>query len=465
MYANNPLDQWQNLTGRGQTVHSQSQGLPRLDCFVAPTMPIVHALEDDEDEATETREVPTSTASLAVTGAFLSESLTDWGTPSFFDYDVMGRPFTPATKGGKTCGLRVTPARRRELWGLDPLPAEPLQDPLTRAEIAAEHEEATAAAQEGEPMVLAWNGDEPDTYRLIPQSEWRLDLHAHPDIREIHREREEREAEAREADAASPQEPEPEEQNNLDPEAYRAQLRNALDQAMGGDATHLTTFRARNEEQQSPSSGERPMSWFYGPSYMRGQETQEVFLRSTRLSGEREGLLIDPGAFDNLAGSRWVDRMRQLGYEGTYQEIRPIGVEGVGAQGQQATQSIQVRGHVRSLDGQTHSARYQAPVIQGSDIPALWGQKSLARNRAVLNTVDRTLHLCGAGEIQFTPPPGTLSLQLELSSSGHLLLPFTELQAVTSRQDRLNLNFSSVPLQIVAEENQQSTDNGGSAGN
>ena len=37
--------------------------------------------------------------------------------------------------------------------------------------------------------------------------------------------------------------------------------------------------------------------------------------------------------------------------------------------------------------------------------------------------INRKLYLCGPGRVQFTPPPGTLAFDLEMSKSGHLLLP------------------------------------------
>ena len=61
-----------------------------------------------------------------------------------------------------------------------------------------------------------------------------------------------------------------------------------------------------------------PRYQWFGPSYHRYQDNtsdeqlQLAFLQATRLSENREGLLIDPGAFDNLTGSRWVERMVKL---------------------------------------------------------------------------------------------------------------------------------------------------------
>eukprot|EP00975_Prorocentrum_lima_P002048 445823-Prorocentrum_lima.AAC.1 len=45
------------------------------------------------------------------------------------------------------------------------------------------------------------------------------------------------------------------------------------------------------------------ISWWPGREY-------EVFHAQTRLSGDREGLLIDIGGYDNLMGDHWLSRVK-----------------------------------------------------------------------------------------------------------------------------------------------------------
>ena len=156
--------------------------------------------------------------------------------------------------------------------------------------------------------------------------------------------------------------------------------------------------------------------------------------------------------------------MNELGFTGKEHDIPTIGVEGVGEHGQKATRAVTMEGHVKSVDGALHSATYQAPIINESDIPALWGHRSLAHNRSIIDTINRRLFLCGPGDIKFTPPPGTITLNLELSSSGHVLLPFTEAPSSSTsprRRQRLDLNFSSVPLQGQQTTAETESTNGG----
>ena len=56
--------------------------------------------------------------------------------------------------------------------------------------------------------------------------------------------------------------------------------------------------------------------------------------------------------------------------------------------------------------------------------------------------VNRRLYLCGEGSIRFTPPPGTMTLDLELSPSGHLMLPYTEAAPAKTVVDKTKVNLS-----------------------
>ena len=59
----------------------------------------------------------------------------------------------------------------------------------------------------------------------------------------------------------------------------------------------------------------------------------------------------------------------------------------------------------------------------------------LMRNRAIWDSVNMQLHLCGPGEVRLTLPPGTMSLSMELSRSGHTQVPFTNYDRV-SKHDK-----------------------------
>ncbi|CAK0883471.1 unnamed protein product, partial [Prorocentrum cordatum] len=194
--------------------------------------------------------------------------------------------------------------------------------------------------------------------------------------------------------------------------------------------TEATLGEPRSSDEQI-DSGTKPagLKWFVGPVFERYDETRQVFLEATRIDG-KECLLIDPGAYDNLVGDRWVMRMAALAkracLEPTQRRMdQSIGVEGVGTNAQIAKEEVTMPGAAKDERGKVHQISYKAPVVPDSDIPALWGKRSLKHNRAVVDMINNKLYLCGPGRVQFTPPPGALTFNLEDSRSGHLLLPIS----------------------------------------
>ena len=78
----------------------------------------------------------------------------------------------------------------------------------------------------------------------------------------------------------------------------------------------------------------------------------------------------------------------------------------------------------------TVTGSFTTPVVAESELPGLLhlGFKTMRNNRAVLDMVNLQLHFCGPADINLTLPPGTKSFQLEISPSGHFVLPCTTLQ-------------------------------------
>ena len=68
------------------------------------------------------------------------------------------------------------------------------------------------------------------------------------------------------------------------------------------------------DEEDKRKEDSPALRWFLGPAFHRDVEDMKVFLQSTLLA-DCEGLLVDPGAFDNLTGSRWVERMSAMAAE------------------------------------------------------------------------------------------------------------------------------------------------------
>jgi hypothetical protein len=73
--------------------------------------------------------------------------------------------------------------------------------------------------------------------------------------------------------------------------------------------------------------------------------------------------------------------------------------------------------------GTPYSGTYTTPVVSNSDLPGLLGLNTMRRNRCILDMVNLQLHMCGPADVRLNLPPGTEGFQLEISPSGHLVLP------------------------------------------
>ena len=171
-----------------------------------------------------------------------------------------------------------------------------------------------------------------------------------------------------------------------------------------------------------------------------------TWFEATQLAEDEEGLLIDPGAFDNLVGEYWLERVAQLakrhGKKVSLGPLsRPISVEGVGEKSSVAQREAIVPGTVVDETSVAHTCEYRAPVVEASPIPALLGNRSLHNLRAILDMVNDRLYLCGDGDVQFTPPPGSHVFKLRPSRSGHLLLPFTQYSRANGGNNASQLMF------------------------
>ena len=155
--------------------------------------------------------------------------------------------------------------------------------------------------------------------------------------------------------------------------------------------------------------------------------TEHVFHALVRLAGNsREGLLIDCGAVDNLAGDKWVRRTSDIAkFNGQATVFKPrerSTVEGVGSGSSVVDQTAIVPVCLKNgIQG-----NFETAVVSQSELPALMGLKTLAKNRSLLDIANKKLIYVGPGGYDLKLSPGSVTMQLEQVESGHLLLPCTE---------------------------------------
>ena len=129
------------------------------------------------------------------------------------------------------------------------------------------------------------------------------------------------------------------------------------------------------------------------PSVPECEGSQAMVLHSTSHQ-DYQCILIDPGAYTNLAGLRWVRQLAHkcssLGLPVTQRQLNaPLSIAGVGQGTQQCTWSVKLPIGVHAIkDGEECNSRchFEAPVVggTGAGLPALLGLRSLRAKNAIL---------------------------------------------------------------------------------
>jgi len=147
---------------------------------------------------------------------------------------------------------------------------------------------------------------------------------------------------------------------------------------------------------------------------------------------DREGLLVDSGAIDNLSGKDFVDRQaviaKRAGHATTFSELGgTLEVNGVGTGSQAATYEASV-----PIQIEKDTAVFRTPVLEGagSGIPGLWGLKSQQRVRAMIDTGGGAVIVPGPGGFQMQLSPGSQVIRCEPAMSGHMMIPISDFKRV-----------------------------------
>ena len=171
------------------------------------------------------------------------------------------------------------------------------------------------------------------------------------------------------------------------------------------------------------------------PSAVTAETPDTMVLHSTS-HDEFQCILIDPGAYTNLAGLHWVRRLAQkchaLSLPVTQNQLNsPLSIAGVGNGTQQCTWSVRLPIAVPAVrDGVESTARchFETPVVGGSgaNLPALLGLRSLRAKNAILVLSERDedlkLLIPGPGGWEYELSPGSVEHRLMTAPSGHLLM-------------------------------------------
>eukprot|EP00971_Amphidinium_carterae_P117631 2330389-Amphidinium_carterae.1 len=140
---------------------------------------------------------------------------------------------------------------------------------------------------------------------------------------------------------------------------------------------------------------------------------------------ECPSLLPDSGAVENLVGSNTAKRLakfsRQQGHQPRWVRLyRPKAISGVGGAASASTHQIIVE---LNLKGGL-KLKYCAPVVSGTsaNIPALLGLKEMSRAQMMIHPTQTAAYILPATSSKPQLPPGSITIPLTLSPSGHQLL-------------------------------------------
>eukprot|EP00435_Cladocopium_sp_Y103_P042293 s661_g11.t1 len=174
--------------------------------------------------------------------------------------------------------------------------------------------------------------------------------------------------------------------------------------------------------------------------------TEGTYHLRTRLRSGAVGLLVDPGAHDNLIGEMTAKQMcQELNAKMETRSLdKPLPVEGVGKTAQVANRSACVRMAVCSALGSMNDASYTAPIIPDSMLPPLLGNKTLRKMQVILDCGSGKMIIPGPGGIEVKMSPGSHVYELEFSNSGHWILPLDsrDPNAMSTAEKDLSFNMS-----------------------
>jgi len=162
------------------------------------------------------------------------------------------------------------------------------------------------------------------------------------------------------------------------------------------------------------------------PCWNTADDMQLAFHTKVRLESG-EALLVDTGAINNLAGSRWIQRTSELAAKaGQGTEVKQIhgrehSVGGVGTGESKVTHEAVVP--VAFEDGARGT--YSTSVIADSDLPALLALDPMHQRRVMLDLINFKYYEVGPGGVKLTLSPGSRILDMHRAPTGHLLLPIT----------------------------------------
>ena len=109
---------------------------------------------------------------------------------------------------------------------------------------------------------------------------------------------------------------------------------------------------------------------------------------------------------------------------------------------------------LRTALGTVVESLWESAVVPDSDLPMILGLDVLRRRRCLIDVGNNVMHMVGPGDLNITLPPGSVSINMTTTPSGHLVLECSDWAATENlqRQEVAAVLVTSAPDGVVETE-------------
>ena len=185
--------------------------------------------------------------------------------------------------------------------------------------------------------------------------------------------------------------------------------------------------------QMTPAASEESFHSVFPWMPAPGEQPEGYYHSSTQLPDGQLSLMVDIGAWTNIAGSKLGRAMAKAAAAAGHaphqrRMSQPLSIMGVGNGTQECKWEAQLPICIEGgADDGNQIHRFDTPLVEGTgeDLPAILGLKSIKGKQGVIQTADgkEMLSFPGPGGYEIKWSPGTQHFRLKSAPSGHLVVP------------------------------------------
>ena len=100
----------------------------------------------------------------------------------------------------------------------------------------------------------------------------------------------------------------------------------------------------------------------------------------------------------------------------------------------------------------TLKATFTTPLVPDADLPGILGLDSMADLGVIIDVDERKFYVPGKQPCKIIPGEDTAIVNMEVSPSGHLLIPCDNFDGITGYEDTSELHLYTNTLEIFSDE-------------